>query len=259
VVKIIIYNFVSVMKRHEGKIIGLIGTIIIHIIAAIIFMSVKLSSVYREKQSEFLVEFHPDQEFVENEIVEAPITLEELFKGDDRFTDIIRNIASQKEIEINKDDYINRVKEEMISEGKLDEDNYIDRQNRLVDEMEQGDTAFETAEEDSLDITEELSANELAASYKGPTRVFYYLPGRYHMSLPIPIYKCETAGIMVININVNPAGEITGYSFNEDESSTSSDCLVEAAVNSIRRTRFNPDPSAPRKQEGTITFQFVAQ
>jgi len=247
------------MKKHEGKIVGIIGTIIIHIIVGIIFMSAKLSSAYREKQSEFLVEFQPDQEFVENDIVEMPITLEELFEGDDRFTDIIRNIASRQEIEIDKKDYINRVKEEMIAEGKLGEDNYIDRQNRILEEMDEGDTAFESAQEDSLDLTEKLSANELAASYDGPTRVYYNLPGRYHLNLPIPIYKCENAGLVVINITVDPAGEITDFSYNDLESSTSSECLYDAAMNAIKRTRFNPDPSAPKKQEGTITYQFVAQ
>jgi len=259
VVKIIIYNFVIRMKKHEGKIVGIIGTIIIHIIVGIVFMSAKLSSAYREKQSEFLVEFQPDQEFVENDIVEMPITLEELFEGDDRFTDIIRNIASRRDIEIDKEDYINRVKEEMIAEGKLGEDNYIDRQNRILEEMDEGDTAFESAQEDSLDLTEKLSANELAASYDGPTRVYYNLPGRHHLNLPIPIYKCENAGLVVINITVDPAGEITDFSYNDLESSTSSECLYDAAMNAIKRTRFNPDPSAPKKQEGTITYQFVAQ
>ncbi len=259
VVKIIIYNFVSRMKRHEGKIVGISGTIIIHLIVGIIFMSAKLSSIYKEKQSEFLVEFQPDQEFVENDIVETPITLEELFEGDERFTDIIRNIASQQDINIDKDDYINRVKEEMIAEGKLGEDNYIDRQNRILEEMDEGDTAFESALEDSLDLTEKLSANELAANYDGPTRVFYNLPGRYHLNLPIPIYKCENAGIVVINITVDPAGEIIDYDYNEQESSTSSECLYEAAINAIKRTRFNPDISFPKKQDGTITYQFVAQ
>lgn len=247
------------MKRHEGKIAGLIGTIIIHLIVAIIFMSAKLSSVYREKQSEFLVEFQPDKEFIEDDVVEVPVTLEELFEGDDRFTDIIRNIASQEGIEIDKEDYINRVKEEMIAEGKLDEDNFIDRQNRILEEMDEGDTAFDSAGGDSLNLTDKLTANELAASYDGPTRVYYNLPGRYHLELPIPIYKCENAGIVVINITVNPSGEITDFSYNETESSTTSACLYEAAVNAIKRSRFNPEPTAPRKQEGTVTYQFVAQ
>lgn len=247
------------MKRNEGKIAGIIGTIIIHIIAGIIIMSVKLSTLYRENPAEFLIEFQPEQEFIEDETVEVPASLEEIFKDDDRFTDIIRNIASEKEIEINKQDYINRVKEEMIEEGKLGEDNYIDRQNAIPEKMDKGDIAFEPGQHDTLDTGEKISSNELAAAYDGPTRVYYYLPGRYHLNLPIPIYKCENAGIVVLNITVNRRGEITDYSYNGSESSTTDECLYEAAVNAIKRTRFNPDPSAEAKQEGMITYQFVAQ
>ncbi len=247
------------MKGYEGKIAGLLGTIIIHIIAGIIFMSVKLASIYKEDQAEFLIEFQPEQTFVENEVVEVPVSLEELFEDDERYTDIIRNIASQEEVEIDREDYINRVKEEMIAEGKLGEDNYIDRNKQLTEEMDEGDTTFETEQQDSLELSAELSANELAANYKGPTRVWYKLPGRHHLSLPIPIYKCENAGIVVIDISVAPGGEISSFSFNELESSTSDQCLYEAAVNAVRRTRFNPDPSAPARQEGSITYQFVAQ
>lgn len=247
------------MRQHEGKIAGIIGTIIIHLIAAIIFMSAKLTSLYREKQSEFLVEFQQDMEFIEDDVVEEPVTLEEVFEGDDRFTDIIRNIANQEDIEINKEDYINKVKEEMIEEGKLGEDNFIDRQNDVLQDMEQGQTAFESDKIDSLEITEELSANELAANYDGPTRVYYNLKDRYHLNLPIPIYKCENAGLIVMDIIVDRSGEIKDYKYNDAESSTADACLLEAAIDAVKRTSFNPDPSAVNKQAGSITYQFVAQ
>ena len=247
------------MRQHEGKIAGIVGTIIIHLIAAIIFMSAKLTSLYREKQSEFLVEFQQDMVFIEDDVVEEPVTLEEVFEGDDRFTDIIRNIANQEDIEINKEDYINKVKEEMIAEGKLGEDNFIDRQNDVLQDMEQGQTAFESGKKDSLEITEELSANELAANYDGPTRVYYNLKDRYHLNLPIPIYKCENAGLIVMDIIVDRSGEIKEYKYNDTESSTADACLLEAAIDAVKRTRFNPDPSAVNKQAGSITYQFVAQ
>ncbi|MCF8222460.1 MAG: hypothetical protein K9J25_04880 [Bacteroidales bacterium] len=247
------------MRQHEGKIAGIIGTIIIHLIAAIIFMSAKLTSLYHEKQSEFLVEFQQDMEFIEDDVVEEPVTLEEVFEGDDRFTDIIRNIANQEDIEINKEDYINKVKEEMIAEGKLGEDNFIDRQNDVLQDMEQGQTAFESGKKDSLEITEELSANELAANYDGPTRVYYNLKDRYHLNLPIPIYKCENAGLIVMDIIVDRSGEIKEYRYNDNESSTADGCLLEAAIDAVKRSRFNPDPSAVNKQAGSITYQFVAQ
>lgn len=244
---------------NEGKIIGVLGTVILHLLLGIIFMSTKLSSIVREDPAEFLVEFQPDMEFIEDDIVEEPVSLEELFEDDDRFTDIIRNIANEEGRDINAADYIDRVKEEMIAEGKLGEDNYIDEQKKLLEAMDEGDTAFDTAEDDSTVIEKEISANELAAQYDGPTRVYYDLANRYHLRMPIPIYKCENSGIIIINITVNPGGDITSYRFNEDMSSTLDECLLEAALSAVRRTSFNPDPAAQKKQEGTISYQFVEQ
>jgi len=247
------------MRKHEGKIIGILGTIIIHLIAAIIFMSLKLSSLYREDPSEFLVEFQPEREFLEEQIIEAPVSLEELFENDDRFRDIVRNIANQPEDEIDAQDYIDRVKEEMIAAGQLGENNFIDDQKNIIEEMDAGDTAFDTGEEDAKSDQAELSANELAAQYDGPTRIYYDLPGRYQVRLPIPIYKCEGSGVVIINIIVNERGRIIDIKMDPENSSTEDPCLLEAAVGAVKKTRFNPDSSASPKQNGTITYHFVAQ
>jgi hypothetical protein len=88
------------MKKYEGRIAGILGTIIIHLVAALLFMSVKLHSLYQEKKSEFLIEFQSDDRFIEDEVVEVPRTLEEIFRDDDRYMDIVRNIANQPEVEI---------------------------------------------------------------------------------------------------------------------------------------------------------------
>jgi len=156
-------------------------------------------------------------------------------------------------------EYQDRVKEELIAAGMLKEDNFIDDQKNLPDELDAGDTAIADSEEQKDTSLINLSANELAALYDGPTRVFYYLEGRYQLQLPIPIYKCENSGTIVINIIVEQNGRISDYSINRDESSTNDPCLSEAAISAIERTFFNPDNSSDKKQKGTITYQFIEQ
>lgn len=247
------------MRRYEGRIAGILGTIIVHLIAALIIMSVKLHSLYHEKSSEFLIEFQPEERFAEDEIVEVPRTLEEIFRDDDRYMNIVRNIANQPEVEIDPDEYVDRVKEELIESGKLTEENFIDDQKKKLAEMEGGDTALESGKENEDKKKEKgMSANEMAASYTGPTRVFYNLANRHHISLPIPVYKCPDSGIVVINIIVSRSGEITSAKIDR-ALSTTDECLSEAAMEAIARTRFNIDNSAAQGQQGTITFQFVAQ
>ncbi|MEZ5001036.1 MAG: TonB family protein [Bacteroidales bacterium] len=244
-------------RKYEGKLVGILGTIIIHLIGAIIFMSVKLSSVYHEKSSEFLVEFQPETKFVEDEVVEVPKTLEQLFAEDDRYRDIIRNISNPPDVNIDPEEYVDRVKEELIASGLLGEDNFIDEQKNHVEEMDSGDTAMEKSEEEKDD--ENVTSNELASLYQGPTRIYYELPGRHHLRLPIPIYKCEGSGIVVLNILVNQRGDVVEFRIDPSASTTADQCLVDAATEAVRNTRFNPDDSADTRQPGTITFHFVAQ
>lgn len=248
------------MRRYEGKLAGILGTIIIHLIAALIFMSVKLNSVYQEKSSEFLVEFQPEQRFIEDDVVEVPKTLEELFQDDDRFRDIIRNIANPPDVTIDPEEYQDRVKEELIASGQLGKENFIDEQKEKLTEMEEGETVLESGKDEEAEKEDEkLSANEMAALYNGPTRIFYFLTGRHHVELPVPIYKCEGSGVIVVNITVNQQGNIVSSQINTAESNTADPCLIEAASDAVRRTRFNPDDKAEPKQSGSITFQFVAQ
>ena len=249
------------MWRHGGRIAGILGTIIVHLVAALIFMSVKLHSLYHEKASEFLIEFQPEERFAEDEIVEVPRTLDEIFKDDDRYMNIVRNIANLSDVQIDPDEYVDRVKEELIESGILTEDNFIDDQKKKLAEMKEGETALESGkdkEDEKKEKEKEMSVNEMAASYTGPTRIFYNLANRHHISLPIPIYKCPYSGIVVINIIVSRSGEITSAKIDK-ALSTTDECLSEAAMEAIAKTRFNIDNSAPQGQQGTVTFQFVAQ
>ncbi len=248
------------MKKNEGKVVAILGTIIIHLIGAILFMSLKLTSINHEKQSEFLIEFEPDRDYSDKQEVEKPVTLRELFADDDRYRDIVRNIANQPDVEIDPQEYIDRVKDEMIASGQLSKDNFIDEQKNQVEEMKGGETAVElnNKEENKDEEKENITANEMAANYQGPTHVFYDLSNRYKIELPIPIYKCEGSGKVVVKIEVNQDGDITWSKIDQDNS-TNDQCLIEAALSAVKRTTFNPDTNAEPKQPGTITYLFVAQ
>ena len=51
------------MKKYEGRLVGILGTVIIHLIAGIIFMSFQLRSLQRGyHQMNIVVEFAPAEE-----------------------------------------------------------------------------------------------------------------------------------------------------------------------------------------------------
>jgi hypothetical protein len=99
----------------------------------------------------------------------------------------------------------------------------------------------------------------MASNYKGPTRIYYDLAGRTHTYLPLPIYKCEGSGKVVLTIQVAQKGEVISAKVIEGESTTADPCLVETAVSTAMLSRFNPDVNSPKVEEGTLTYHFVAQ
>jgi hypothetical protein len=253
------------MKKYEGRMVGILGTVIIHLIAAIIFMSFRLGSLHTEMREVFQVEIVPEdlirpdnkEENKEKQIA-LPATVEKVLQGDQELLNIARNLANKGDPKINEADYIDKVKEELIKSGKLGKDNFIDEQKKL--DASRGEENISTALKDTVKETSKPDkSQEIAANYKGPTRIYYDLAGRTHTYLPIPIYECEGKGKVVMSIEVNQKGIVEKVQILESESTTLDPCLRETAVSTALESRFNPDLSAPKTETGTLTYHFVAQ
>jgi len=246
------------MKDYQGKLVGILGTVIIHLVAAIIFMSFRIHTLKKIRE-EFTVEFEAVQASDEEQLIELPASsLESILQGNEELLNIARNLANRPEEQIDPADYIDKVKEELIESGKLGPDNYIDEQKRMQEMEGEEQLAYENnnQEEDSL---KKKDSNEMAANYQGPTRIYYDLAGRNHLYLPIPIYKCRGSGKVVLKIEVNQKGLVEDAGIMEALSTTNDPCLIETALSTARISRFFPVRSAPRIQTGTLTYQFVAQ
>ncbi len=248
------------MKKYEGRIVGILGTVIIHLIAGIIFMSFRISSVRNDLKEEFEIEIVAIEEPLpeEEKIIELPATtIENVLRDNQEMLNIARNLANRPEEKIDPEDYIDKVKEELIESGQLDRENYIDewRNRNQQDESEEPDFP-----EESIDEEEDASESQkMAADYQGPTRIYYDLSNRYHTYLPIPVYKCQGSGKVTLGIEVNQRGVVEKAQIIESQSTTGDECLIETAVNTALISRFNPDINAPKIQRGTLTYHFVAQ
>lgn len=250
------------MRKYDGKLVGILGTVIIHLIAAIVFMSFQLSSIQKYVTDEFQMEFVPvdESDTKKEELIELPVTtIERVLQGDQEMLNIARNLANKTDPKINPDDYINMVKEELIKSGKLGIDNYIDEQNRLDETKPDEKPAIESENAIKDDSNQPDLSQEMAANFKGPTRIYYDLTGRTHTYLPIPIYKCQGEGKVVLSIEVNQKGTVEKASVIGKESTTSDPCLVETAVTTALISRFNSDVYSPKTQTGTLSYHFVAQ
>src|SRR5512133_1649454 len=114
------YNFAH-MTKPDGKISGILGAIILHLIAAIIFMAVKIGTLNVDKRTR---EYHIALEEIPEPEKKVPLqeqqgtSIEKIFRGDQEILNIARNIANQPDMKINPSDYIDKVKEELIAAGK---------------------------------------------------------------------------------------------------------------------------------------------
>lgn len=90
------------------------------------------------------------------------------------------------------------------------------------------------------------------------TTISYQLINRKDLDLPNPVYTCNGSGKVVINIEVNDLGKVIKNSYNKTSSTTSNECLIDAALEYAGQARFNTDATKTR-QLGTITFNFPGQ
>jgi len=250
------------MRENKCKLAGILGTIIIHLVAGIIFMSLQLRSLQKKMVAEYVVELAPAPEPApkKEKTIEVPVTsVEKVLKGDEEMLNIARNLSSKSEEKINASDYIDKVKEELIKSGKLGVDNYIDEQKKVNETKGDENLAIEKDTVGQKVKVKPSQSQEMAANFKGPTRIFYDLFGRNHLYLPIPIYKCEGSGKVVLSIEVDQNGIVQKAQIVDRESTASDPCLIETAINTALISRFNPDANSPRIQIGMLTYQFVAQ
>lgn len=249
------------MRNYEGKLFGILGAVIIHLIAGIIFMSFQIKSLRQNRSEQFMIEFAQEKEAVIKEkLIELPAaSVEKILQDDPAMLNIARNLSNKSDEKINPADYIDKVKQELINSGKLGSENFIDEQKEKANSNDEEKIAFESDTSRTNLKEQKKESQKMASNYKGPTRIYYDLPGRTHSYLPIPIYLCQGSGNVALSIDVNQRGEVVKAQIITRESTTSDPCLIETAVQTALISRFNSDLNSPKIQSGKLSYLFVAQ
>ena len=203
-----------------------------------------------------LIDLRPSDEELLEKLSEIDIPNDKLNKTPEEYLDIAVNFSEMTDEEFDLEEYLDQIKDEMISDGELDENNFIDQWKQRAKE----NATLEYIENSNLEDHENTRSlsDEMAANYRGPTRVFYDLKDRTHKELPLPIYKCQSGGKVILEIIVGSGGTVLSAHVLHDESSTDDYCLYEAAQKAALNSRFNPI-SATIQQKGSLTYIFAAQ
>jgi len=76
-----------------------------------------------------------------------------------------------------------------------------------------------------------------------------------------PGYTCGygASGKVTVSIKVNQNGDVTNATYEPTLSRNANYCMIEQAVKYAKMSRFTYSGAAPKLQDGTITYTFVAQ
>lgn len=84
----------------------------------------------------------------------------------------------------------------------------------------------------------------------------FNLSGRSVKSLPQPNYNTNEQGKIVVEIWVDPNGNVTRVNAPVKGSTITTSTLVEHAKAAARKAKFSPKSDAPEEQKGTITYVY---
>ena len=240
------------LREHRH---GVMGTVIFHLVLAIFLVCVGISKLDSQGRMEIELDM-PEPEIVQQKQEELK-KKEEIARqsADDEVREMLRSLAVNEDaVKKNEgaeahervEEYIEQIREEI---GGSYGNRY--RANKDKHYNEDSIRALRDKKERMLDSLQ-------STVYVGKSSVSYNIKGRYKTYLPIPVYKCEFGGKIVVAVVVNRQGRVVKAEVVDTESDKD-DALREVAVDVALKSEFNADEKAPERQAGTITYNFVKQ
>jgi hypothetical protein len=225
---------------------AILGTIILHLILIIAFLLIKIGQVKDNNEDQLLIELIEEvqtmQEIVKQQAA-GPIEIPSL--NMQAIHNVAVNVGEKLKEEISTEKYEQQVMQE-LGISTLQPDN-----NPKVTENEEIIQIEEKKQEKPKEIKNII--------YKANATIQYNLANRWHvMDIYVPTYKCQGGGTVVLQFEVDQTGFVLNSSINESMS-TNDECLRTEAHGSLMKARFNSDPGASAKQQGTITYVFFPQ
>lgn len=238
----------NLFKNTEDRA-GLYITIIFHLMVIIVLLAYQIDSALKREES-FVLDFSKQEEIEQRqkEIAfkeDISKRLDDLIAAARNSGEPIRNIAVDAGSKL-KDD------------RNTDADQLYKDAERLARDLRNGHD-LEDAREETVELPSQKKNDEKEKKeYSGPSVLSYNLDGRKASHLKIPAYRCYGSGDVTVIITVDPQGRVIGAKV-MDEISSGDPCLRNFAVRAARVSRFNASPSAPARQNGEITYRFIAQ
>ena len=245
-------QFFTFWNKHK---VGILGNIVFNLIIAILFFIFELSGISNIHDAVVAVDFERQYEI----LPEPPPDERESLLPDDALDptkeyEAIQNIA----IDATKND----LNPGLTDEKNIDADELYQDAQRIREQMEQNRQAWEEVNnalgEEIPNIEQKIVPTEDEGQFKGPSVISYFLKDRKAMRLPVPSYKCENGGRVVVDIEVLRNGTVSKASI-DASNSVLDDCINSAAIAAAKASVFTISNIAQPRQTGSITYLFVPQ
>ena len=238
---------------------GLFVTIVILLVAAIIFVTAKIVTKVPKTSDTIYIEL--DMTKVEEEKPKEPEPPKERPKAREEVDwKSVRNVVSndaaaesdkKSNVRHNNDDELQAAVNAAEQRMKANQEAY-EKGMAEVDAIGKEDTPKAEPTEKK---TETGGAQDVKQKGNVTVRYSFTNPTRRATYLVIPAYRCEGGGEVVVAAVINQNGKVISARVDSGGDS----CMRSIAVSAARSSTFNVDTSAPEKQEGTITYIFIPQ
>ncbi len=241
------------MKNRKGIYIAIIISLSLHAVVLIFLNFLHPNDQKTEEQISY--EELIDMDFVE--IIQESEDHLELNASSEQIKNLVANRESERS---SQERSYNQQSEENLASDTYNDLKDFEREIQEQLNAEKADTESSDKEEQLVNEAVEKENYEYwDKSYDGKVTASFSLSGRTSKNLRIPAYLCQQSGQVSIAITVNPEGVVIQVQVNESGTNTQSECLREESLKYALKSTFNSKLSAPKKQQGTITYIFIAQ
>jgi hypothetical protein len=233
---------------------AVIYTLAVHAVALFIVTQVTVSDTTSPSEQFTSIEF-----FDPSELPELDKSPEELFqeKLDERISNLRADASAETSAESRSTGLsaaeLAALEAEVASDLSELESSEFERLSSEEIEFETVGVP-ESGEDSQRDID---TMDDWDKQYEGRVTVRFDLEARSPRHLDVPGYKCQGRADIVVKISVSTSGEVLSAELVSGASEGS--CFAVAALRSALASEFLPLSSAPRRQEGTLSYAFVAQ
>ncbi len=248
-----------IFNYWERNKVGILGTVSIHLSIAIVLLAVKMKSTpnpINNIEVNFNNEYLPISEEQKEKIDQEALAIEKLLHHGLE-ADAIKNTAVDAAAPSNE------LNPNLQDDKGINASDLYQEAVRLKERMSQSKTQYEESklikgQEEIPNTPEKNTIPKDESKYKGPAVISYYLEGRKATYLPVPSYKCEFGGQVVVDIEVNRDGKVVNAKI-DSKNSLNDECIDTAAIEAAYSSSFTGSSGSQIKQKGSITYLFVPQ